>query len=92
MSRRVPLLILAVLLASLPVMVACGGTSQPPAEPAPAAEPAPPAQSEASKHMHEHLNRIVEIQQAVIRGDLQAATGPAAWLADHEPRRDCRPR
>ncbi len=85
MSRRVPLLILAVLLASLPVMVACGGTSQPPAEPAPAAEPAPPAQSEASKHMHEHLNRIVEIQQAVIRGDLQAATGPAAWLADHEP-------
>lgn len=85
MSRRLPLLILALLLASLPVVVACGGSSQPPAEPAPAAAPAPPAQSEASKHMHEHLTRIVEIQHAVIRGDLEGANGPAAWLADHEP-------
>ncbi|MEW5983807.1 MAG: hypothetical protein AB1806_15760 [Acidobacteriota bacterium] len=85
MSRRVPLLILALLLASLSVVVACGGSSQPPAESAPAAEPAPSAQSEASKHMHEHLNRITEIHNAVTRGDLEAASAPAAWLADHEP-------
>lgn len=85
MSRRLPLLILAILLASLPVIVACGGSSQPPVDSAPAAEPAPPTASEASRHMHEHLTRVIEIQHAVIRGDLEAATAPAAWLADHQP-------
>jgi cytochrome c553 len=79
------LLILALLLASLTVVVACGGSSQPPAEPAAPATPAPAAQSEASKHMHEHLARVTEIQEAVTRGDLEAAGVPAAWLADHEP-------
>lgn len=82
MSRRLPSLTLASLFLSL-VVSACGGSSQPPAEPA--AAPAPPAASEASKHMHEHLARITDIQQAVIRGDLEAANGPAQWLADHEP-------
>ncbi len=36
-------------------------------------------------HMHSHFDRITQIQQAVIRGDLDATRDPARWLAEHEP-------
>ena len=65
-------------------VLACGGSSQPPAQQAAApAEPAKPA-ADVAKHMHDHLARVTDVQEAVIRGDLDAAVEPAKWIADHQ--------
>jgi cytochrome c553 len=34
--------------------------------------------------MHEHLARVTTMQEAVIRGDLEAAVEPAKWIANHQ--------
>jgi len=72
-------------LLALPVLIAvgCGGGQQAPAEQAKPAEPAAPA-VDVSKHMHEHLARVTTMQEAVIRGDVEAAVEPARWIADHQ--------
>ncbi|MDO8835835.1 MAG: hypothetical protein Q7V01_09570 [Vicinamibacterales bacterium] len=63
--------------------VACG-SSQPPAEQtAKPAEPAAPA-VDVVKHMHEHLGLVTTLQEAVIRGDLEAVAAPATTLVNHE--------
>jgi cytochrome c553 len=74
------------LLLVLPVVIAlgCGGGQQTPAEQAKPAEPAAPA-VDVAKHMHEHLARVATMQEAVIRGDVEAAVEPARWIADHQP-------
>jgi len=36
-------------------------------------------------HMQEHLERITQIKNAVIRSDLAGIRRPATWLAEHEP-------
>jgi len=63
--------------------VGCSGAQQPPAEQAKPAEPAAPA-VDVAKHMHEHLSRVATMQEAVIRGDIEAAVEPARWIADHQ--------
>jgi cytochrome c553 len=70
----------------LPVVLAlgCGGAQQPPAEQAKPVEPAAPA-VDVSKQMHENLARVITMQEAVIRGDVEAAVEPARWIADHQP-------
>jgi cytochrome c553 len=54
----------------------CGKAPEPPAPP-----PASPA--EVQKHMDDHFGKVREVQDAVIRGDLDEARTPAAWLAEH---------
>ena len=62
----------------------CSSAQQAPAEQAKPAEPAAPAVDVAA-HMHEHLARVTTMQEAVIRGDIEAAVEPARWIADHQP-------
>jgi len=69
--------------------VGCGGGQQAPAEQATPAEPAAPA-VDVAKHMHEHLARVTTMQEAVIRGDIEAAVEPARWIADTRRRPVCR--
>jgi hypothetical protein len=83
MTGRARSLILTLLALPLVVALGCGG-QQPPAEQAKPAEPAAPAVDVAA-HMHEHLARVTTMQQAVIRGDIEAAVEPARWIADHQP-------
>jgi len=82
MSRNSHSFPYAILLLLLAFVVACG-SSQPPAEPAKPAEPPKPV-VEVKKDMHDHLSRVTTMQEAVIRGDLEAVAEPATWLASHE--------
>jgi hypothetical protein len=83
MTGRSRFLILALLLVPVVIAVACGGAQQAPADQAKPAEPAAPA-VDVAKHMHEHLARVTTMQEAVIRGDMEAAVEPARWIADHQ--------
>jgi hypothetical protein len=83
MTGRTLSLILALLVLPVVVAVGCGGGQQAPAEQAKPAEPAAPA-VDVAKHMHEHLARVTTMQEAVIRGDMEAAVEPARWIADHQ--------
>jgi hypothetical protein len=71
------------LLALSVAVAACGGAPKPPAEQAKPAEPAIPA-VDVSKHMHENLARVTIMQEAVIRGDMEAVVEPATWIAEHQ--------
>jgi len=82
MSRRL-LVVLAILSVTL-VAAGCGGSTPPPAEQAPAAAPAPPPASSAGAHMAEHFTKIREVEEAIIRGDIESAKGPAQWIAEHQ--------
>ena len=77
MSRRIRTLVSVVLLLPFAFILACGGASQPPAEP-------PKPVVDVASHMHEHLARVTAMQEAVIRGDLEAAVEPARWIAEHQ--------
>ena len=83
MTGRTRSLILTLLLLPVVIALGCGGGQQPPAEQTKAAEPAAPA-VEVSKQMHEQLARVTAMQEAVIRGDVEAAVEPARWIADHQ--------
>jgi hypothetical protein len=90
MTGRTRSLLFVLLVLPLAVALGCGGGQQAPAEQAKPAEPAAPAQPAApavdvAKHMHEHLARVTTMQEAVIRGDIEAAVEPARWIADHQP-------
>jgi hypothetical protein len=74
-----------VLAFSLPLTLALTGCSSPqkPAEPAKTA-PAVTSRAEVQAHMSDHFTRVRAIEEAVIRGDLEAAKAPAQWIADHQ--------
>jgi len=72
-----------VALAVTSLLAACGGSPQP-AEPGTAAGSQPPPRPEVVKHMHDHLTQVEEVQQAVIRGDLDEARAAAKRFADHQ--------
>jgi cytochrome c553 len=65
--------------------------------PAPTNEQAAPAAiANTPEHMQEHFTRLRDIEEAIIRADLEAARVPARWLADHPiatdfPRETARP-
>jgi cytochrome c553 len=73
----------AVLILFSAFALACG-SSQPPAEQA--AKPAEPPKPAVDlvKDMHDHLGHVTTMQEAVIRGDLDAVAEPANWIANHE--------
>jgi mono/diheme cytochrome c family protein len=84
MSRRHTVPALALLSMALLVAVACGGSSQAPADQAkPAASANPPAKTagEILKTMDDHFARVREIEEAAIRGDLEAMKAPALAIA-----------
>jgi hypothetical protein len=70
------------LLVLIPIVLitACGGSTQPPAQQAQAS----PAAVDVAKHMSDHFTRVREVEEAIIRGDVEAARPPALWLADHQ--------
>lgn len=84
MTGRTRSLLLALLVIPSVIALGCGGGQQAPAEQAKPAEPAVAA-ADVAKHMHEHLARVTTMQEAVIRGDMEAAVEPARWIADHQP-------
>jgi mono/diheme cytochrome c family protein len=47
------------------------------------ADKAPPRAATLETHMGEHFSRIREVQEAIIRGDLEMAKPPARWIAEH---------
>lgn len=48
-----------------------------------AAQPAPsPGQA---AHMQDHFTKVADVQQAIVRGDLEDVREPARWLAEHQP-------
>jgi mono/diheme cytochrome c family protein len=78
LRSRMPVAVL--LFSSVLLVPGCGGTPPPPAEQAKPAESA----VDVAAHMHEHLARVTTMQEAVIRGDVEAAVEPARWIADHQ--------
>lgn len=74
----------SLVLGVLVVFAACGGgTSEPAAGDQPGASQAPPT-AEVVQHMHDHLTQVQQVQHALIRGDLEAATGAADTFAKHQ--------
>jgi cytochrome c553 len=70
-----------VCLAIVLLVAGCGNTPEPAAQQtaAPAAGvPNTPA------HMTEHFSKVRQVEEAIIRGDLEAAKTPAQWIADHQ--------
>jgi hypothetical protein len=70
-------------LAFFAFLAACGGTPEP-AETGTGATPQPPPKAEIVKHMHDHLAQVSEVEQAVVRGDLEDARAAAQRFASHE--------
>lgn len=61
---------------ALVLAAGCGKSPEPAAQQAPAVPTA--------VHMAEHFSKVREIEEAVIRGDVEAAKEPARWIADHQ--------
>ena len=74
-----------VLALSLPVALAVAGcsSSEKPAEPS-AQAAAQATRAEVKTHMGDHFKKVKEVEEAVIRGDLEGAKVPAQWIADHQ--------
>ena len=83
MTGRTCSLLLALFCLSTVIALGCGGGTQAPAEQAKPAETTAPT-ADVSKYMHEQLARVTTMQEAVIRGDIEAAVEPARWIADHQ--------
>ena len=62
---------------------ACGRSAPPPAEQAAAAAPAQTSADTAAR-MAGHFGKVHELEEAVIRGDLESAKAAAQWIADHQ--------
>jgi hypothetical protein len=43
------------------------------------------AMDDVSSHMQEHFDKITEVREALVIGDLKAVRAPATWLAEHPP-------
>lgn len=62
---------------------ACSKSAPPPAEKTAAAAPAQPSADTAAR-MDSHFDKVRELEEAVIRGDLESAKADAQWIADHQ--------
>ena len=89
MSRRSGVPVLALLPFALLIIAcgACGESTKPPVEQAlasaPAAAAAKPAEN-VGPHMTDHFGKVREVEEAIIRGDIEAAKAPAQWIAEHQ--------
>lgn len=62
---------------------ACGGSAPPASEQPVAAAPAQPSVDTAAR-MAGHFGKVRELEEAIIRGDLDAAKAAAKWIAEHQ--------
>jgi hypothetical protein len=62
---------------------ACGKTSPPPAEQPAAAALAQPS-AETAARMAGHFGKVRDLEQAIVRGDLESAQAAAQWIAEHQ--------
>jgi hypothetical protein len=62
---------------------ACGRPAPPSSEQAAAAAPAQPSADTAAR-MAGHFGKVRELEEAVVRGDLDSAKVAAQWIADHQ--------
>jgi hypothetical protein len=74
---------LAILIAAPLVLIAAAA---PAPQGTPPATPQTPSRNTTSlkEHMAEHFAHVREVQNAIVRGDLEGAKAPARWIADHE--------
>ena len=66
---------------ALLLVLVCGACGK---APEPATQQPPASAAEVRAHMHDHFGKVREVEEAVIRGDLDAAKAPALWIADHQ--------
>ncbi len=78
---RLPQSSAIVVLAMLLAAAGCGKPADQGAQQAQTPQAAPP---NVPAHMADHFTRVREIEESIIRGDLEAAKAPARWLADHQ--------
>jgi hypothetical protein len=62
---------------------ACSKSAPPPVEQSAPAASAQPAADTAAR-MDAHFGKVREVEQAIIRGDLETARADAQWIADHQ--------
>ncbi len=77
-SQRLFLFVCCACVALVAVLFVACSKSEPAAQQAPAGVPNTPA------HMVEHFTKVRDVEEAIIRGDLDAARAPAQWIADHQ--------
>lgn len=70
-----------ILFAAALLVAGCGKSPEQPVQQA--AAPAAP-KIDTAAHMKDHFTKVREIEEAIIRGDLEAAKAPAQWMADHQ--------
>jgi mono/diheme cytochrome c family protein len=72
------------IVASVPLVLIAAARPAPQGPP-PTARQNPPAHTATLKgHMDEHFAHVRDIQDAVVRGDLEGAKASAKWIADHQ--------
>jgi hypothetical protein len=81
MTRR--LLVGLVILSVAFAVTACSKPEPPAADKTAATAPAPPS-AETAARMSDHFGKVRELEEAVIRGDLDGAKTAARWIADHQ--------
>lgn len=84
MLQRPGASVLALFSFALLVICCGGGSTEPPAERASASAPAVKPAEAIGQHMTDHFTRVREIEEAIIRGDIEAARAPARWIAEHQ--------
>lgn len=67
------------LVAIVLIFAACGKPPEQGAQETPQATP-----PDVPAHMADHFSKVREVEEAIIRGDVEAARTPARWIADHE--------
>lgn len=78
---RLPRLSAIVALAIMLAVAGCGKPADQGAQQAQTPQAAPP---NVPAHMADHFTKVREIEESIIRGDLEAAKAPAQWIADHQ--------
>jgi mono/diheme cytochrome c family protein len=63
------------------VLAGCGQPADQRAQQAQTPQAAPP---NVPAHMTDHFTKARDIEEAIIRGDVEAAKTPARWIADHQ--------
>jgi cytochrome c553 len=71
-------------LVALAIVLFCAGCGQRPEQGAQHAQTPQAALPNVPAHMSDHFTKVREIEEAIIRGDLDAAKPPARWIADHQ--------
>ena len=62
---------------------ACGRSAPPPAEQSTVAAPAQ-ASADTADRMASHFGKVRDLEEAVVRGDLDSAKEAAQWIAEHQ--------